>query len=258
MTLLKKINKTAWSASSINKFIASPSAWLASYVYDCYGSGSPAMTRGKATEIGYEHYTKNNDEFSRLDDAVAVATEYFNKDTALFLKDDDARTKERDALPDFIKQAIMAFEPFGKPTSSQNRLELKIDGIDDPFIGFDDFCFQPQNGNALVSIDLKTTHRLPSSISDAHKRQLSLYQAMKPEYQIKIAYCTTKKFAVYDLTLEDYEFHMEEIRQATLAAQELLSLYDDPKDLKKIIIPDFSSFYWNDQMRNDAKRIWGY
>lgn len=259
-TPLQKINKKAHSASSINKFIAQPASWVMSYVYGVYGSGSPAMSRGKAAEVGYDHYINGGEFGGSLEGAVSAATRYYNKDTALQGCDEAKREKERNALHGFIEQTVEAFEPFGFPTSSQNKLELVLDGVADPFIGYDDYCFAPQGDDPRpISIDLKTTHRLPSDISDAHKRQLSLYQAMKPDHKIMIAYCTPKKNKIFTLDNDEAAEILNEIKSAAQTVERLLAIYDDPKELKGLYAPDFSSFYWSDPIsRTEAKRIWGY
>ncbi len=260
-TPLQKINNKAWSASSINKLMAQPASWVLSYIYNVRGSGSPAMTRGLATEVGYNHYCKS--EFGDLDDAVKEATRYYNKNTALQGTDEIKRGKERDSLKGFIEQTIAAFEPFGFPTSTQNALELKLEGVVDPFIGYDDYNFNPvkdkYDGKPLC-VDLKTTHRVPSKMSDSHERQMALYQKMKPDHQILICYCSPKKHVIYEMIPERADEVIEQIRRAAQSAEKLLDIYDDPKDIAKLFAPDYSSsFYWNDPVTlAEARRVWGY
>lgn len=260
-TPLSKIGKSAWSASSINKLMAQPASWVLSYIYNVRGSGSPAMTRGLAAEVGYNHYVKS--EFGDVADAVNEATRYFNKNTALQGLDEIKRGKERDALKGFIEQTIEAFEPFGFPTSGQNKLTLQMDGVIDPFIGYDDYNFaalkDKYDGKPLC-VDLKTSHRVPSQMSEPHARQMALYQMMKPDHQILICYVSTKKFAIYEMNYEDAEVIVDQMRRAAQSAEKLLDIYDDPKDIAKLFAPDYSSsFYWNDPVTlAEAKRVWGY
>jgi hypothetical protein len=260
-TPLSKIGKKAWSASSINKLMAQPASWVLSYIYGCYGSGSPAMTRGLATEVGYNHYIKS--EFGDLDSAVAEATRYFNKNTALQGLDEAKRDKECDSLRGFIEQTINAFEPFGFPTSTQNALELKLEGVIDPFIGYDDYNFPPMadmyDGKPLC-VDLKTTHRVPSQMSDSHARQMALYQKMKPDHQILITYVSPKKSATYEMTHELADELIVQITRAAQSAEKMLDIFDDPKDIATLFSPDYSSsFYWNDPVTlAEARKVWGY
>jgi hypothetical protein len=253
MTPLSKINKNAWSASSINKLMAQPASWVLSYIYNCYGSQNPAMVRGLATEIGFNAYVKT--EFGDMESAVMEATRFFNKETALQAMDQMSRDKERASLEGFITQAVEALAPYGKPVSMQNKLEMTMEGVIDPFVGYDDYVFEKN-----ITIDLKTSHRVPSQISDPHKRQMALYQMMKPEHKILICYVSPKKYAIYEMTMEEVKEICEQIKCAAQSAEKLLDIYDDPKDLYKLFSPDYSSsFYWNDPItRAEAKRVWGY
>lgn len=258
MTPLQKIGKSAWSASSANMAMAQPSAWILGYVYNVRGSGNEATARGKAIEVGYDYFIEN--EFATEDEAVAKAVEFFNKDTAL-VSQEDKRKKERDAIDGFVKQCIEALKPYGKPTSKQNKLELRMDGVIDPWIGFDDYTYKPMVDDPRpICLDLKTTHRLPSEISDTHKRQMALYQMMRPDHKILICYVTPKKHAIFEMKIDDAIVICDQLKKAAQAGEKLIGLFDDPKELATLFAPDFgSSFYWNDPIiRAEAKRIWGY
>lgn len=257
-TPLEKINKRAWSASSINKLMNQPAAWILSYVYNVRGSGSAAMSRGLAAEVGYDAFCHS--EFGSIEDAVSEATRYFNKNTALQGGDEAKRDKERNALDGFIRQAIEAFEPYGFPTSSQGKLHLKMDGVQDPWIGYDDYNFAPLPGDPRpITIDLKTTHRMPSKINDMHRRQMGLYQLMKPDHRILICYCTSKKHAIYEMTMEEAIEIGETLKIAAQTGEKMINLFDNPKELSTLYAPDFDSFYFGDTItRNEARRVWGY
>lgn len=258
MTPLEKIGKKAWSASSINKLMAQPAAWVLSYVYNVRGSGNAAMTRGLAAEVGYDSFCKN--EFGSIEDAVSEAVRYFNKNTALQGGCQKKRDKERASLDGFIRQTVEAFEPFGFPTSSQGKLEYQMDGVQDPWVGYDDYNFAPSGDDPRpVTIDLKTTHRLPSQMNDMHRRQMGLYQLMKPDHRILICYCTSKKHAIYEMTMDEAKEIGEQLKLAAQSGERMINLFDNPEELSTLYCPDFDSFYFNDTItRAEAKRVWGY
>ena len=172
----------------------------------------------------------------------------------------EKRGKEREHLEGFVRQTVEALKPYGTPTSDQTWHEIDMEGVPFKVTGRDDYCFEPHgNDPRPICLDLKTTHRVPSEMSPAHKRQMSLYQAFRPEHRILICYVSTKKHAIYELDpLEAVEVNKEFVIAAQ-AIERLLKSFDDPMDIGKLFAPDYSSFYWDDPtVRAEAKRIWGY
>jgi hypothetical protein len=99
---------------------------------------------------------------------------------------------------------------------------------------------------------------MPSQIMDNHKRQGALYQAMRPDYDIKFCYVTPKKFAIYDLDKDEAAELLEEYKVTVKKMETFLSLSNDATELASIFAPSYSSFYWNDPiMRSEAKRVFG-
>ncbi len=255
MTAFDKINVKALSTSSINKFRADPAAWWLSYVAKVRGATNQNMARGNAVEVGYDYFWKN--EFATVDEAVDEAVKYYNRETALVVGQ-EKRDKERATIEPFVKNTIEAMSKYGTPTSSQNKLEITFDGVSVPVIGYDDYCFQ--GDDMPICLDLKTSHKIPSQMSVPHKRQMSLYQAMRPDHKILICYVSTKKYAVYELDRAEAEIINQEFKIAAQALERFLTICDDPMDLYKFFAPDYSSsFYWSDPITlSEAKRIWGY
>jgi hypothetical protein len=240
------------SYSAVDMFRTDPAAWLLRYPLGVRGSTNANMARGNAVEHAIEKYL--TDEFGiTADEAVQVAKDEFNKETALVV-DKEAREKQLDLIDGYVRQGIEAFSQFGKPIATQTALELDI-GIGVPVVGFDDFEF---DGTPKLSVDLKTTLRCPSEMPDNHKRQGALYQAMRPEHKIMFCYVTPKKHAVYELNAVEAKELLEDFKVAAKRMQQLLALSNDPKELATIFAPSYSSFYWNDPvMRSEGKRIFG-
>ena len=241
------------SYSSIDMFRTDPAAWLLRYPMKIKGGSNVNMWRGIAAEHGVEQYL--TDEFGVLsvEQAVEMAVKQFSKDTALLTNGGD-RDKAREDLVGYVTNGIEAMKPFGTPDATQTRLSLRLDGCPVEIMGFDDFSYTDPN----LSIDLKTTGRLPSAIMDNHKRQGALYQAMRPDYDIKFCYVTPKKFAVYSLDKDEAAEILEEYKVTVKKMETFLSLSNDARELASIFAPSYSSFYWNDPiMRSEAKRIFG-
>ena len=257
MTVFNKVKINALSTSAVNMFRADPARWYLAYVLKVRGGSNHNMARGSAVEVGYDYTWQN--EFGTLEEGVQKAIEYYNTQTA-FANLGDKRDKERETIKSFIEQMIEATKPYGTPTSTQNKLTLNMEGVNCDIIGYDDYTFKPHGDDPRpICLDLKTTHRIPSAMSDPHKRQMSLYQAMRPDHRILICYVSTKKHVIYELDPEEAKVVNEEFRIAARAIERLLSVFDDPKDLHQIFAPDYSSFYWDDaQVRAEAKRVWGY
>jgi len=240
------------SYSAVDMFRTDPAAWLLRYPLKVRGSTNANMARGNAVEHAIEKYL--TDEFGcTADEAVESATRMFNKETVLVVNKED-REKQLGYIDGYVRQGIEAFSQFGKPIATQNKLELDIDcGI--PIVGYDDFEF---DGDPKLSVDLKTTLRLPSEMPDNHKRQGALYQAMRPEHKIMFCYVTPKKSAVYELNKAEAVELLEDFKVAVKRMQTFLGLSNDAKELATIFAPSYSSFYWSDpMMRAEAKRIFG-
>ena len=241
------------SYSMVDMFRTDPAAWLLRYPMRFRSATNANMARGLAAEEGIETYLTA--EFGcTVEEAIEAGIKRFNKDTVLVVDKGD-RDKAREQIPDYIKNGIDAMEKFGRPVSTQNKLELDI-GIDVPVIGFDDFEFEV-DGRKL-SVDLKTTGRMPSDITDNHKRQGALYQAMRPEHDIIFCYVTPKKWATYELDKTEARQLVEEFKIAAKRMETFLGLSNDPMELASIFAPSYSSFYWSDpMMRAEAKRVFG-
>ena len=253
MSALAKRQKKYVSNSEVNMFRADPARWILGYVMGVRGSTNKDMARGNAVEKALEFAL--TEEFATVDEAVELAIKEFNRETALVVSQED-RDKEREDLDGFVRVGFEALSQFGVPTSTQNKLLFDYEGLPVPILGFDDFQFE-QDGVKL-SIDLKTTKRLPSAMADNHKMQAAIYATALPEHQIKFCYVTPKKFAIYEMTHAEAQEIMQDFVVAVQAMDNLLSVSDDAQQLAKLFAPNYSSFYWKDPMiRAEAKRVFG-
>jgi hypothetical protein len=240
------------SASSVNLFIAQPALWCASYLMKRRTPVGPAAHRGTAIECGVEAGLFDPD--MPVEDCQKVAAEKFHALTRLSA--DPRIEKERASIAPSVEVALAELRQYGIPEKPadgrQHKLDVSIEGVGVPVIGYLDFIW-PQHG---IIVDLKTTARIPSEISDPHNRQGALYLRHGSNLQVRMVYVSAKKLAAY--VIDDAPSHIASFVQAAQAIERLLSLSDDPEHITRCFAPDLSSFYWGDQSaRTIAHEIWG-
>lgn len=240
------------SASSVNLFIAQPALWCCSYLLRRRTPVGPAAHRGNAIESGVEAGLFDPD--MPLEDCQDVAKKKFHSLTRLSA--DPRIEKERAMIPGTVEVALTELRQYGVPEKPedgrQHELRQHIEGVPVPILGYLDFWW-PQHG---VIVDLKTTARVPSKISDPHARQGATYTGAGSNTQVRMAYASSKKISCY--VVEDVAHHLKTFVSAAQAIERLLSLSDDGEKLTRCFAPDLTSFYWGDaSARALATEIWG-
>lgn len=225
------------SPSAINKWINAPDAWVSSYLFGHRGAGSSAMFRGICTENAVSAVVSGK---SDMETAIDAAQKDF--DGKVLFDEDGSAGKERDNIGHMTDLAVKALAEYGKPDKppgggqSKVSLTAKGDGWELPFIGFTDFDFHSQG----LVIDLKTTMRMPSTMSREHQRQRAFYAAAT-NYQVKFLYVTPKKAEIKEDG--DVAELMAEIKHHMIRQEAFLRLGD--KELLRSVIPvNPGSFYW--------------
>lgn len=241
------------SHSELWMFGTDPAAWHLRYNMKVRGSTNANMARGNAVEHGLELLLTDEFGVMTLEKATEKAVELFRKETALVV-DYDSREKAAEQIPAFIEQAQEAFSQYGNCISTQNRLEVDL-GVGIPVMGYDDFEF---DGDPKLSVDLKTTTRMPSVLPDMAMQQASIYQAMRPDHKIIFVYVTPKKWQAFEVAKPDTVEVIETVKRRVKAMQTMRGLTNDPEELATIFSPSLGSFYWSDPiMRAEAKRVFG-
>ena len=252
MNAFEKHDITHLSASSVNLFIAQPALWCCSYLMKRRTNVGPAAHRGTAIECGVE---------AGLFDPELPVAECQQRAMAKFhsltrLSADPRIEKERDTIEPSVEVALAELRQYGIPEKPddgrQHKLIRELPGVPVPIWGFLDFWY-PQHG---IVVDLKSTGRIPSSISEPHARQGALYAGEGGNTQVRMAYVSAKKISV--LIVEDVDQHLASFVRAAQSIERLLSLSDDGEKLTRCFAPDLTSFYWGDQSaRALAHEIWG-
>jgi hypothetical protein len=178
-----------------------------------------------------------------LDEAVDEAEKTFNKDNAF-----NFNVKDKERVADIRAMSELAYaelKQYGKPTfngDDQHKIEMTVkgDGWDLPIIGFLDFVY-PDLG---LVIDLKTTLRIPSTMSSAHRIQQAVYSKAKGNTSVKFLYVSPKKASLLENQDEGESLRLA---KAILNRQERFLRLGDAEMLKEIVHVNTGSFFWNNE-----------
>ena len=190
------------SASSINLWANAPDVWVMQYMFGKRTGMGPAAWRGICSEDAVVQTLLGGDQ----DAAIATALAKFDK---RYLIGTEKTTKERDMITPIVNMAVEELKQYGKPV-------------------FPD--------------DLKTSTKIPSTMSAEHKLQRCIYAAAKGNMAVKFLYVSGKKSSL----LEDGDV-AETLAQAKHAINRLNDFLWalDKETARKIVPLNKSSFYWS-------------
>lgn len=240
------------SASSLNVWINAPSLWVLEKLLKFRGPMGAAAHRGTAVEAGVS--LGLFDHTASLDDCAKHGLRGFDRLTAL--SGDPKRADERAAVRPMIEQGL-ALRSHGVPirpnSGDQHRVEIRLEGVSVPVIGFLDWMYADE------ILDLKTTFRIPSSMSETHLRQASVYKTAHMDRRVRFVYVSPKKTETHTLTREEYDGAMRQLEGAARRLERFLALSADPAELAAIVPHSTDSFYFNDPMtKAKAAEVYGY
>jgi hypothetical protein len=246
------------SASSLNVWAAQPALWIMERLLGRRLATGIAAARGKAVEHGV-HLGLTNPPAS-LDECIDAAEREFIRQTVLSV--DPRREDERKKLAGWVTGALAELRQYGTPDGYQEKVEIRLDGIAVPIIGYVDWLFS-QHG---LIVDLKTTERFPSQIGNSHGRQGAVYASAHGNFGMRFAYAKPapgktdkRQVTVYEMSGDDVRQHLAALRAIALSLGRFLAVSDDPHELAGLIVPDFDSFWWSDQAARAAGReVFGF
>ena len=245
--IAKRFGLRHFSHSSLDLARNDLGLWVLRYLFKVYDPGNAAMERGKAVEHGcYIGHTG-----SEFDDPIEEAVREFNKATALGVAG-EARDRERENIPLMVQQYLDLFDG-NLPTLEgfQRRIEVEVPGCPIPVIGYTDFDFED------VIVDLKTTTRLPSAISAAHRRQGAIYSRASGNRGVDFIYLTPRKAARYQLENSDQDWL--EVCETAHRVLRFLDNFETREEVASVVIPNFDTFYWSSaSTREKAREVFGY
>ena len=220
------------SPSSLNAYVAQPAAWVMERLLNRRAPVGCAAHRGTASEAGIVMGLL--DPAAAISDCIAHALVEYDRLTPLSA--DPNLTKERDGIPGIVTTAIPELRQYGIP-QTQVRIDRHIEGVPVPVIGFIDLHW-PEHG---LTLDIKTTFRVPSEITTSHARQVGIY-VHGTNNQARVAYCSPKRIAVYELTNP-----AQPVAEAVQIAQRMdrfLAISPDPRALASLLVPDTDHYFY--------------
>ena len=242
------------SFSRINKFVTDRPGFYISYIHKYKGS-SCAMERGTWAE----HGTLKLFEGMSEEDAIKDALYYFDKAVEeKKLEDDPKRSTERTNIPLYIKGFWKELKQF-ELEDFQEKQESKI--LDIPIIGYTDFGLLTPIDNIYFKVDLKSSGRMPSTLTNSVSLQQSYYTSTS-NVENKVLYSVvsrgenkTKWF-----NLENTATYQRVFRDMIISMHSFLSKCEDKEEMKKLIVPDLDNWIWNydPKVTRIRKEIWGY
>ena len=160
--------------------------------------------------------------------------------------------KEREAVAPTVAVALEELRDYGMPDELQAKIERVLDEDLPPLIGFIDFGWSRH----AITLDLKTSLRLPSEISTAHGRQVAAY-VTGTNREGRVAYVTPKRVGVY--SLDRVEDRFNELRLIAQRLNRFLLVSADPMELAGLLIPDTGHFFWSHPDAEAARReVYGF
>ena len=243
------------SPSSINMFASAPCAWVAKYLLNEKFKFSLAARAGTLVEEAVVNVLSNGWTEQAATEAAVAA---YNKAAAF--GSSDADNKRGEAIAGMITNTLTELKPYGEPEQGkdiiygkrQQKVEMlcKGDGFEIPVIGFLDFRF-PKHG---LTIDLKTTMRLPSEMSSEHMRQGGFYRGALGNEVVKFLYVSGKNVKWHEVS--DHVPILQEIKTLLNRQERFLRL--GTKETLQSVVPVMSeSFYWTGD-EDLRKRIYGF
>lgn len=247
MNAFERHGITHLSASSINLYAAQPALWVMQRLLKKSGPVGAAAHRGTAAETGIVHGLLSP--AAPLEECQAAALAQYDSLTAL--SGDPKRVKEREAVPAIVATALPELRAYGVPDEVQHRIEVTLDDVPVPFLGFADLGWSGHG----ITLDIKSSLRLPSTISTAHARQVGLY-LHGTNRDGRVAYCTPTKIGVY--RLEDAAAHVAAVQNIAKRLERFLAVSNDPAELAALVVPDVDHFYLNEPItRALVREVYG-
>lgn len=246
------------SASSLNLWAAQPALWIMERLLGRRTPLGIPAARGKAVEHGV--HVGLLDPSKTVEECAVEAEREFSRSTAL--AGDPRRDEERSKIAGYVRGALSELRQYGIPDAYQHRVEVNLDDVPVPIIGFIDWRFA-QHG---LIVDLKTSERFPSGISNGHGRQGAVYASAHGNFGMRFAYAKpapgkkdAQQVKVYEMSGDDVRHHLAALRVIALSLGRFLAVSNDARELAGLIVPDFDSFWWSDPSARAAGRdVFGF
>jgi len=243
------------SPSAINMWASSPCAFIAKYILGQKLKFALAAKAGMLVEEAVVNVISHG---WTHENALKAAMDEYTKAAAFGATDADL--KRGDAIAGMIASALEELNPYGEPEQGtdivygkkQKKVEMICngDGFKIPIIGYLDFHF-PKHG---LVVDLKTTMRLPSEMSDEHIRQGGFYRGAMGNQAVKFLYVSGKSHKWHEVP--DAAPVLQEIKTLVNRQEKFLNL-GDAATLQSFVPVNATSYYWtgDEQLRKSLYGI---
>jgi hypothetical protein len=173
------------SPSSLALYRAAPALWCLRYLFGVRDDETAYLWRGRAVETGINAIV-----FDDAADDVAIEAARHNFELSAQGEISPEIDKNRRAIPEMIRRSGALFRQLGKPVAIQQKVDLWLDGIEIPVIGYCDYVYEK------FIVDLKTTFAFPSRprFNDAMQ---AVFYADVLSRRPGLIYVTPRKTAVY-------------------------------------------------------------
>lgn len=232
------------SPSSLSLYRNSPALWCLRYLYGVKDPANSYAWRGRGVEAAVDAILLDG-----VPDDVAVERAKRTFELSAQGEITPEITKERQALPDLVRQAAPVFRRLGKPTTLQHKIEFWVDGVEVPILGYADYTYDE------FVIDLKTTFALPSKPRPDDCVQVVMYGDALHK-RPGLVYVTPRKVARFPHTEIDIEAARRVLRQSAHAVRATLAATDDKEHAAELFVPNLDDYHWTDTTRDAAERVW--
>ena len=230
------------SATSMNQFRADPALGILYLVYNIREQGSPAMHRGSAVDETIGALLSDEDSMNQSS-ACDLATRTYD---ALISKTDEvyaqhAIAKERDVVIACMQRCYPIMSDWDKPLSYQQPINLSLQDIEVPVIGYIDLRYPGEVR------ELKTSGKRRRSIIDDHAFQVSTYaMAIRQESgawpsAVLDYICPT---GMESFQLQNGNKWVKKVVDTANSIRWLLATASTEAELCQLIQPDFSKPLW--------------
>ena len=231
------------SPSSVNTYISDVPMWVARYLFGIKSSSGPGAVRGIVQEATLANkYETGKFDFNLLE------MQFITMCTESNINLEDVKTeKEKKSLKNFGEILDENFN-YKNLEEYQERVEVQLEDMPIPFMGYIDFRFKDK------IVDLKTTTRMPSKPTEAQMRQMAFYSMAYPDNSVDLFFATPKDYKKF--TLDNLSVYKKQFEKVAFSMQKFLSISDDKHELASLVYPNFDSWTWGYQLKQEAKKIW--
>lgn len=240
------------SASSLSKFLEQRSSWFLQKYRGVEFPGNEHMARGTAVEAGINYWLthEDEDEPDRTQNGIKEAHGVFVKETIGMT----IMPEFRNSINDCIKKGITSVDGYpGKIQALQQKIEVKLDGVHLPIIGYIDWEWPS------IVVDNKVTGKTPSALKQSHILQGSLYRAAKNKpVQFHYLVPLAKEVKVKEIDLSDAEFDYG-IKLATACAKSIERILNTELDgnlMEAFMFPNPLDI-WSKSEADIVLKAWG-